>query len=80
MMSAAVTTVKAHWDRYEKDFYAVVANGDQQWASITQNRPAKWQKTSEVHSTFKERIELKKYLMEEYNAMLMEQKQLWFKL
>ena len=44
-------------------------------ASVTQNRPAKQQKISAGHCTFKGKIKLKKYFMEEYNSMSMTQHQ-----
>ena len=56
-MSTAVATVRAHTDKYDKDFDAVVAFLTQyidkkastpnvKVASVTQTRPAKWQKTN----------------------------------
>ena len=39
--------------------------------SVTQTRPAKWQKTNASHGTFRGKIELKKYSPEEYDSMLM---------
>ena len=40
-------------------------------ASVRQSIPAKWQKTSATHSTFKGKVKLKKYLKEEYDLMSM---------
>ena len=79
-MSTAVSTVRAHPDRYEKNFNAVVAFLSQyidrkaptpsvKVAFITQTRPAKKQKTSASHGTFEGKIELRKYLQEEYDSM-----------
>ena len=39
-------------------------------ASVAQTRPAKRQKTSTRHSTFKDKIKLKKYSREEYDSMV----------
>ena len=71
-LSTAVTTVRAHPDKYKKDFDAVVAFFTQyidkraqklskKVASVTQTKPAKWQKISASHGTFKGKIELKNY-------------------
>ena len=79
-MSTAVATVRAHPDRYEKDFDAVVAflslyidkkapTPSVKVTSVTQTRPAKRQKTSTSHSTFKGKIKLKKYSQDEYDSM-----------
>ena len=79
-MSTAVAAVRAHPDRYEKDFDALIAFLAQyidrkaptlsvKVASITQTRPAKRQKTSTSCSTFRGNIELKKYSREEYDSM-----------
>ena len=68
----AVPTVRAHLDNYKKDFNAVVSFLSQcidkkAWtpsvkvASVGQNRPANWQKTSTTIGTFRGKIELKKY-------------------
>ena len=70
-MSTAVAAVRAHPDRYEKDFDTVIAFLTQyndrktlipsvMIASITQTRPAKRQKTSTSCGTFRGKIELKK--------------------
>ena len=70
-MSTAVAIVRAHTDKYEKDFDAVVAflthyiekralTPSMKIASVTQTRPAKWQKTSITSGTFKGKVELKK--------------------
>ena len=70
-MSTAVAAVRAHPDRYKKDFDAVVAFLSQyidrkaptpsmKVASITQTRPAKRQKTSASCGTCKGKIELRK--------------------
>ena len=74
-----VATVKAHPDKYEKDFDAVITLLTQyinkkaptlsvKVASVTQTRPAKWQKTSATHGTFKGKIS-KKYSRKEYDSM-----------
>ena len=79
-LSTAVATVRAHPDRYKKDFDAVVAflskNIDKKAptpsvkvASVTQTRPAKRQRTSTRHGTFRVKIELRKYSQEEYDSM-----------
>ena len=71
-MSTAVTTVRAHPDKYEKNFDAIVTFLSQyinrkaqipsvKVASVNQRRPTKWQNTSVLHGTFKGKIELKKY-------------------
>ena len=44
-------------------------------ASVGQNRPTKWQKTSITHGTFQGKIESKKFSREEYHSMLMAQHQ-----
>ena len=85
-MSIAVTRVRAHPDKYEKDFNAVVAFLTQyidkkaptpsvKVASVGHNRSAKWQRTSTIHGNFKRKIELKKYSWEEYGSMLTAQHQ-----
>ena len=90
-MSTAVATVKAHPDRYKKDFDAVVTFLSQhidkkaltpnvKVASITQIRPAKSQKTSKSCGTFKGKIELRKFLQEEYNSMSVAQCQQLYEL
>ena len=71
-MSTSDATVRAHPDKYKKDFDAVVAfltkyidnrapTPSVKVASVTQTRPAKQQKTSASHETFRGKIELKKY-------------------
>ena len=61
-LSTAVAIVKAHPDRYEKDFDTLVTYLSQyveklrpimsvNVVSVTQSRPAKRQKTSEAHGT-----------------------------
>ena len=46
--------------------------------SMAQARPAKQQRTRNIHGTFKGKIELKKYSQEEYYSMLKaEQQQLY---
>ena len=76
-LSTAVTTVRAHPDKCEKYFNALVTFLNQyidkraptpsvKVASVTQTRPAKLQKTNASHGTFKEKIKLKKYSREEY--------------
>ena len=73
-MSTAIATVRAHPDRYENDFDAVVAflsqNIDKKapthsvkGASVTQTRPAKRQKTSTSCITFKGMITCKKSMI-----------------
>ena len=90
-LSTAVTAVMAHPDKYEKDFNAVVAFLTQyidkrastpsvKVAPVAQNTPAKWQKTSSNHGTFRAKIELKKYSREEYNLMSTAQHQQLYKL
>ena len=75
-----LSTARVHSDKYKKDFNAVVALLTQyidmsaptpsvKVASVTQTRSAKRQKASTSHSTFKEKIDLKKYSREEYNSM-----------
>ena len=88
-LSTAVTAVRAHADKYEKDFNAGVAFLTQyinkkaptlsvNIASVAQTRPAKWQKTTTTHGTSKGKIELKKYSREEEDSMSMAQhKQLY---
>ena len=82
----AVVTVRAHPDKYVKDFNAVVTFLTQyidkraptlslKVASVAQTRPAKQQKTSATLGTFKERIKLKKYSREEYDSMSIVQHQ-----
>ena len=83
-LSTAVTTVRAHPDKYKKDFKTVVTFLTQyidkkaqtpsvKVASIAQNGPAKWQKTNSNCGTFRGKIELKKYSREEWDLMLMAQ-------
>ena len=83
-MSAAVAIVRMHQDKYEKDFDTIVTLLSQyidksaptpsmKVASVGQSRPAKQQKTSATHGTFKGKIELKKYSRVEYESMLMAQ-------
>ena len=74
-LSTEVTTVRVHPDKYEKDFDAVITfliqyvNTSVKVASVTHIRPAKRQKTSATHGTFKGKIKLKKYYREEYDHM-----------
>ena len=79
-LSTAVMTVRAHPDKYEKDFNAVVTfltwyidkrlpTPSMKIASVAQNRLAMWQKTSASHGNFKGKIELKKYSRKEYDWM-----------
>ena len=79
-MSTAVAAVRAHPDKYEKDFDAVVAFLTQyidkkaptpsvKVASVTQTRPAKRLKTGASCGTFRGKIELKKYAKEEHDSM-----------
>ena len=90
-MSTSVATVRAHPDEYKKDFDEVVTFLSQyidkraptlsvKVASVGQSRPAKQQKTTTTHGTFKEKIELKKYSREEYDSMSMTQCQQLYKL
>ena len=73
-----------HPDKYEKDFGSVVTfltkyinkralTPSVKVASVGQKRPAKQQKTTTIHGTFKGKIELKKYSREEHDLMLMVQ-------
>ena len=66
--------------KHKKDFNAVNANLAQytdkrvptpsmKFASVGQNRPAKWQKTSTTHGAFKGKVEFKKYSREEHDSM-----------
>ena len=79
-LSTAVAAERANTDRYKKDYNAVVAFLFQyidrkaptlsvKVASVTQSRPAKRQKTSASHGTFRGKIELRKYSQEEYDSM-----------
>ena len=79
-MSTAVAEVRAHPDRYEKDFDAVITFLSKyidrkapppsvKVAFVTQTRPAKRQKTSASHGTFRGKIELIKDSREEYDSM-----------
>ena len=81
-LSTSVMSVRVHPDKYEKDFDAVVAFLTQyidkraptptvKVTSVGQDRPAKWQKISATCSTFKGKIEFKKYSREEYDSMSM---------
>ena len=69
-MSTTVAAVRAHPDRYEKDFDAVVAfltqyidkktlTASNKVASVTQTRPAKRQKISTSHGIFRGLMEVK---------------------
>ena len=49
-------------------------------ASVGQTRPAKWQRTSTSHGTFKGKIKLKKYSREEYDSMLTSEDQQLYEL
>ena len=71
-LSTAVDAVRAHPDRYEKDFDAVVAFLSQyidkkaptpsvKVAFITKTRCAKRHIASTSHGTFRRKIELRKY-------------------
>ena len=77
-LSTSVATVRAHPDKYEKDFNAVVTflihyinkrtpTLSVKVASVSQNRPAKQQKMGTTHGTFKGNIHLKEYSREEYD-------------
>ena len=66
-LSTAVVAVRVHPDKYKKDFDARVIFLTQyidkraptpsvKVASVGQTRPAKWQKTSTNHGTFKGRL------------------------
>ena len=90
-MSTAVATVRAHPDKYERDFDAVVTfliqyinkrapTPSVKVASVAQTRPAKQHKTNTSHGTFKGKIELKKYFREEYGLMLMAKNQQLYEL
>ena len=74
-MSTAVATVRAHPDKYKKDFNAVVAFLTQYIDKRVQTRPSKQQNTKVNLGTFKRKIKLKKYSREEHNSMLMAQHQ-----
>ena len=80
-----------HPDKYQKDCDAVVTFLTQyidkrsptpsvKVASVAQNRPAKQQKTSAGHGTFKQKIKLEKYSREENNLMLTSQHQQLYQL
>ena len=82
----AVATVKLHPDKSKEDFNAVVTFLSQcndkkasppsvKAASVGENKPTKWQKTSTTHGTFEGKIEWKKYSREEYDLMSMAQYQ-----
>ena len=90
-MSTAVVAVRAHPDKHEKAFDAAVTFLTQyidkrapthsvKVASVGQSRPAKRQKTSTTHGTFKGKIELNKYSREEYDSMSMAQCQQLYEL
>ena len=48
--------------------------------SVTQNRPAKWQKNNASNGAFKGKIKLKKYYREEYDTILTTQHQQLYQL
>ena len=90
-MSTAVATVRAHPDKYKKDFDAVVAfliqyihkkapTPSVKVASVTQTKPAKRQKTSASHRTFRGKIELKRCSKEDYDYMSAVQRQQLYEL
>ena len=71
-MSTAVDAVRAHTDKYNKDFDIVVTLLTQyidkrastlsvKNASVSKTRASKQQKTSTTHGTFKGKIKFKKY-------------------
>ena len=73
-LSTVVAAVRAHPEKYKKDFDTVVAFLSQnidtkaptlKVASITQTRPANRQKSSTSCGAFRGKIELKKYSREE---------------
>ena len=75
-MSIAVTTVRVHPDKYEKDFDTVVSFLTQyinkraltpsvKVVSVGQTRPAKLQMISTSCGTFRGKMELNKYSREE---------------
>ena len=83
-MSTAVVTVRAHPDKYKKDFDAVVAfltlytnerspTPSVRVSRVMQARPAKWQKTDASYDTFRGKIELMKNSREKYDLMSMAQ-------
>ena len=85
-LSKVVATVRAHPDKYKKDFDTLVAFLSQyidkraltvklKVASVGQSRPAKQQKASTTHGTFKGNIEWKKCSREECDSMSMAQHQ-----
>ena len=87
----AVTTLRAHPDKYKKYFDSVVIFLTQyinkkaqtpivKVVSVAEAWHAKWQKTSTTLVTFKGKIELKKYSREEYNSMSMVQCQQLYEL
>ena len=90
-LSTAVTTVRVHPGKYERDFDTIVTylahyinkraiKPCVKVASVAQTRPAKQQKSSAIHDTFKGKIELKKYFREEYDSTLMAQCQQLYEL
>ena len=88
-LSRAVAMVREQTDKYEKDFGSChLSHSENKTAltpnvrvsSVAQTRPAKWQKANTSHSTFKGKIEFKKYSREEYDSMSMAQGQQLYEL
>ena len=87
-LSMAVAEVRANPDKYKKDFNTIVTfltqyidkKAPTQSVNVTQTRPAKPQKTNTSCSTFRGKIELKKYSQEEYDSMLAAQHQQLYEL
>ena len=71
-MSTSFVAAKTHSYKYKMGFDPVVVYLPQYVDA--QSRTGKRHKTSEAFSTFKVRIKLKKYSMEEYNSILAAQK------
>ena len=83
--------IRAHPDKYQKNFDVVVAfltqyidkkapTSSVKVAPVTQTRLAKRQKTSASCGMFRGKIELKKYSQEEYDSMLAAQHQQLYEL
>ena len=90
-VSIADAAVRAHQDKYEKNFDAVVTFLSQyinkgaptpnaQDASVGQSRPAKWQRPALPMALSREKIQLKKYSSVEYESMSTEQQQQLYEL
>ena len=81
-LSTAVAAARVHTDKYKEVFDVVIAfitqyvdkrgpTSSVKVVIIAQTIPVKWQNTSTSGVTFKGKIELKKFFMEEYQSMLM---------